>query len=643
MLTVRGSDCFGGSSERVLAMARIHNSLVSQRFHLEELEPRVLLSGAALAAAAAGSAAPDFQILVHEEQGAQTASLQQTLAYDPASHLQDMFSADSASNHSPASSETADKTVAETAVESAVSSDSTATPKATANSASLDKADSVTPFNLSASSSASGRGQYSSEVASGTASTISTPQTEQLTETLRAANSPPAADIDDQLVVAFSSQFVLPQVAGVAPFFSVFLSSNSVSFTGSDARDALYLRVTNGQLEFSAANADASFSIDLNPDLPGIQSLALSAATRITVNLEGGDDALEIDTSLNTALETWGGSLNFDGGEGSDSLVGPGSDCGWWVTGANAGTLNRQVNFQDVETFSGAAANKDTFTVELGGVFAGVMDGGVGGFDTLVVRGANNGSYTPGQVFGDGVLNSGSSRITFTGLEPVIVDGTGVAGGTFTFTTPSSGGGNDVLTIDSPAPGQNRISGTSGGVPFESVTFSNFAQVVVNSGANDRTGSDLDLIHFASPLVANDLKSLTIQTGPGDDRLDIEGLGLTNSVAITLTLGAGTNSVTGPSGGGAWTFAAENTGSFRSSASPSDGTGDVFFTGLANLTTGTDSDNTFRFADSARLTGELTGNIEDADSIEVEVQLTAFARSLVFAPVAFTSLRDHLG
>src|SRR5436305_14398034 len=37
----------------------------------------------------------------------------------------------------------------------------------------------------------------------------------------------------------------------------------------------------------------------------------------------------------------------------------------------------------------------------------------------------------------------------------------------FVFTTP---GDADVITIDSPGPGQNRISGTSGGTPFPSIT-----------------------------------------------------------------------------------------------------------------------------------------------------------------------------
>src|SRR5262249_6095238 len=111
----------------------------------------------------------------------------------------------------------------------------------------------------------------------------------------------------------------------------------------------------------------------------------------------------------------------------------------------------------------GSNPTNDTLIVDLsqGDVPLGVtFNGGVGGDDTLEVSGVSGGSYTPGQVFGDGVFASGSTHIAFTGLEPVILDGskapdpvvsgtatagtTNVAGGTFTFTTPATGLGDDL-------------------------------------------------------------------------------------------------------------------------------------------------------------------------------------------------------
>src|SRR4051794_29750446 len=99
----------------------------------------------------------------------------------------------------------------------------------------------------------------------------------------------------------------------------------------------------------------------------------------------------------------------------------------------------------------GSDATNDTLHVDLahGDIPLDItFHGGAGGYDTLVVKGASSGSYTPGKVFGEGIVQANSTRITFTGLEPVIVDGTGVAGGTYTFTAPSTGDGNDDITID---------------------------------------------------------------------------------------------------------------------------------------------------------------------------------------------------
>ena len=58
------------------------------------------------------------------------------------------------------------------------------------------------------------------------------------------------------------------------------------------------------------------------------------------------------------------------------------------------------------------------------------------------------GTYTPGQVFGDGTIQAGATSISFTGLEPVVIDGATVTGTspagltttatTLTFTTAGS-------------------------------------------------------------------------------------------------------------------------------------------------------------------------------------------------------------
>jgi hypothetical protein len=79
----------------------------------------------------------------------------------------------------------------------------------------------------------------------------------------------------------------------------------------------------------------------------------------------------------------------------------------------------------------------------------------------IIGDGTTPGSYSPHPTDSDkGIIEVGDSVITFAGLEPVTESNLA----SFTFTTTGSA---DVITIDSLAPGQNRISGTSDGVRWE--------------------------------------------------------------------------------------------------------------------------------------------------------------------------------
>ena len=114
----------------------------------------------------------------------------------------------------------------------------------------------------------------------------------------------------------------------------------------------------------------------------------------------------------------------------------------------------------------------------------------------------------------------------------------------FTFVTPNS---NDVLTIDSPAAGQNRISGTSGAVAFESLSFSDIAHFKIDTATFDNPLADPnDTVSLSTDLVAAALESFTVETGPGNDLVDAA---LVSSVAMTLLGGDGDDVLT--AGGGA--------------------------------------------------------------------------------------------
>jgi RHS repeat-associated protein len=162
------------------------------------------------------------------------------------------------------------------------------------------------------------------------------------------------------------------------------------------------------------------------------------------------------------------------------------------------------------------------------------FDGGKGGFDSLVLIGNSSlkADYTAiGTDSGTIKLSDQqtTATIAFTNLEPVTVSDLT----DYTFTTT---GGADTITIDSPAPGQNRISGTSGGIPFESVTFFDVTNLTIDTGTNDASGDDADSITIIDTgLVASGLQTLTILTGQGDDIVNI-----IPSAAVTISIDCGT-------------------------------------------------------------------------------------------------------
>jgi hypothetical protein len=136
--------------------------------------------------------------------------------------------------------------------------------------------------------------------------------------------------------------------------------------------------------------------------------------------------------------------------------------------------------------------------------------------NSLVVTGtgAESGSYTPsGTTAGSGNVVVNGSPIAFSGLNAVTV---GTMTG-FTLQTPSSG---NTLTVDAPAAGQNRISGTSGGVGFAPLTFSSVGSVTLDAATND-TALVSDTVTVSSGGGATGLQNFTIRTGPGDDSVTV--------------------------------------------------------------------------------------------------------------------------
>jgi hypothetical protein len=192
----------------------------------------------------------------------------------------------------------------------------------------------------------------------------------------------------------------------------------------------------------------------------------------------------------------------------------------------------------------GTSEGNDRLTVDFSDPFwleGGIeYEGGAGWYDTLVVAGNSSISvdYTA-QGTDSGIIRLSEgiykTTLTFSGLEPVVISGAA----DYTFSTsdlselfpielyptgiPADLTGEDHIVIDSPAAGQNRISGTSGGYGFEEVIFSGVTNLTINVGANDGAGGPADTITILGDAVENKgfvatgLQSVAIETGEGDD------------------------------------------------------------------------------------------------------------------------------
>jgi Ca2+-binding RTX toxin-like protein len=76
-------------------------------------------------------------------------------------------------------------------------------------------------------------------------------------------------------------------------------------------------------------------------------------------------------------VESVSGSVNLNGGAGTNLLIGPDSASTWTLTDANAGSLNDLIAFASFQNLTGGSAD-DRFLFNNGGSLAGAIDGGGG-------------------------------------------------------------------------------------------------------------------------------------------------------------------------------------------------------------------------------------------------------------------------
>ena len=160
----------------------------------------------------------------------------------------------------------------------------------------------------------------------------------------------------------------------------------------------------------------------------GADRFVFADGSSVQGTIDGGDGADTVDysaysTAITARLGSVGGGIvnaeNIIGSLQEDTLLGHSADSTWTVSGSNSGTVAGLV-FAGFENLTGAADNEDTFVFTPGGVLSGSIEGGAGGFDSLVVEG---GAYSDVILSAAGP-NSGTvsydgTVIVYSGLEPI--------------------------------------------------------------------------------------------------------------------------------------------------------------------------------------------------------------------------------
>ena len=304
---------------------------------------------------------------------------------------------------------------------------------------------------------------------------------------------------------------------------------------------------------------------------------ALADVSAIRITGTDGDDVLVLDLATPLAIP-----VSFDGGPGTDTLVGPSRDVTWLVGNPDSGTV-AGVAFVSVEHLTGAPDNRDTFVFGPGGSVSGLVDGGARGFDTMVIDGG--GSAVIATVTGPqtGTISRGSDVLAYTGLEPVEVTGT-----TTVMVNAPDAATVSLADSGTTADGTFVIDFNGGGETHTITNAGSVTDLTINLGG----GPNEVTLHALDPAFNG---NLTVVGGTGDD-----------AVVFEARTGGGTYTFSG--GDGADSVSAERDGGFALSDTQLTAGPDVLL--LADVEratlTGGDGDNTFtigEFSGSANLEG----------------------------------------
>ena len=174
---------------------------------------------------------------------------------------------------------------------------------------------------------------------------------------------------------------------------------------------------------------------------------------RLLIDAGAGDDWLRL-VGITVTTE-------IIGGLGTDTFERQHGDATWSITALDTGVVET-VTFASFENLVGADDNRDTFLFAPGGGVSGTVDGGAGGFDSLVIQG---GAYRDAALTAtdpdSGTVALDDRVIAYDDIEPVTLAAT-VANLTLNATA-----GDDLLRLgdDPAAAGHTRLDSLTGTLP----------------------------------------------------------------------------------------------------------------------------------------------------------------------------------
>ena len=337
----------------------------------------------------------------------------------------------------------------------------------------------------------------------------------------------------------------------------------------------------SADLSYTMGGAHKDLALELN-QVDGVDMfqlidnggvLASQAASETSgINIFGSefDDRLVVDSSVPLGVP-----ISFVDYNPADNdvleFVG-GGDRMWNITGPDAGDVGN-VEFAGIENLIGDADNEDTFFIGAEGSLGGMLDGGQGGYDSIVLDGGsfNTVIYTATGPQ-SGTIKRDADVITYAGLEP-ITDNSNTANRVIDLSAFS-----DTATLSES--GGNLIVGDSDPFyvfTFESITFAKPTEsLTINLGAsNDNVLADPD---EPIPFLSRDIltiesiemnASLIVNGEDGSDQVEITGDLILhggdlviNAEIIRINAGAEINTLeTGDNGSISLIAANEETGS----------------------------------------------------------------------------------